>query len=472
MATYSLPHGSLRLLLALCVGMLVALPAWSATLTVTPPVIASNNTALVTLNITGLSLGQTVYVNRYFDMLGTGVLASYDPLIEHFAVTDGAQPQLCGKPVPIMPGDGDGAVNGAITVSLPPGDSHLLLQAAIQTIFQVTDTSGNPLATATLAVTPYAYGQTISGKVTAAGTPLPGTFVMLVAAPDGHQLVAATFTDTSGNYSLTCPPGLYYLTAFNGGTTSSTNGFLTPANWQQAPITIGSGQTLTQNLSLSAATMQITGTVIDRASGAGLPGVMLAAAPEHGDQPYVSLAFTDAAGNFRFWVTAGDWKLGTADWGMAGLSLQGYVGAAGNIAVSTLAGNQSGVSVPAAKATTLICGKINSTTAPLAGVDVLGETPCYDALATTDSTGYYVMPVIAGRWHVKVRDGDYTKNGLFSRLTHDAIATNFQASILTWRTTPSPPSCRGWCRTMPVSPCRAFSSPAGDRIAAAGAAAR
>jgi len=407
------------LFLLLCV--LASLPAFAVTLGITPAAIDTHYTSLVSLDIDGLAPGQSVTIERYVDVLGSGVFDTHDPLFQHIVVTDGQQPMIAGTRVPVMPGDEDGAANGHIHTSFSAANPHNLLQFSGNSFYRVTDAGGTLLASGTLPITQYNFGQTISGQVTAGAGGVAHAMVILFAAPGGTDLVASTVTDGSGNYSLQCPVGTFYLVAYTGG-------YLATTNWHQAPVTLTSGQTRTIPLTLTAATQHITGKVTDRVTGAGVAGVLLAASPEHGDQPISVLSGSDSAGNFDMFVTTGDWKIGVIEAISPSLTAQGYVSCANNVNVSMPGG--SAVTIPVAAATAVITGTLKAAGTPLAGVDITAETNRYDTSAVTDANGYYVLPVIPGMWHVKANDADLQKAGAFAQQTADVLAVANQAAAL------------------------------------------
>src|SRR4051812_598935 len=104
---------------ALSSATILVSPAWARggiALTVSPASIQSDYVGKVTFQVTGMTAGQTVLVERFADLNGNGVIDSTDPLVGSFSVTDGVVPIIGGVRNLNVPGDEDGSANGAVRI--------------------------------------------------------------------------------------------------------------------------------------------------------------------------------------------------------------------------------------------------------------------------------------------------------------------------------------------------------------------
>src|SRR5438067_6554326 len=113
-------NASIRCSLAILCSMAILSSARATVgLTVSPASITNDYAGKVTLTITGLSAGKTVRVERFSDINSNGVVdAATDSVFRSFTVTDGQLPIIGGVRNLNVPGDDDGATNGAIRVDL------------------------------------------------------------------------------------------------------------------------------------------------------------------------------------------------------------------------------------------------------------------------------------------------------------------------------------------------------------------
>ena len=90
-------------------------PLRAAGLVVSPAAISNSYTGLITLQVTGLTNGEPVTLEKYHDVNGNGVLNPGETLLQSFRVTDGLVSSIGGVRNPNVPGDEDSAANGQIT---------------------------------------------------------------------------------------------------------------------------------------------------------------------------------------------------------------------------------------------------------------------------------------------------------------------------------------------------------------------
>jgi len=178
----------------------------AASVTISPTAVQEDYVGKVSLTVTGLTVGKTVLVERFVDFNGNGVVDAEDKLTLSFKVTDGQVALIGGVRNTNVPGDDDGASDGAIRIDLPfPNVDGVFTTAAAKFIFRVSDPQNSfTSVTAVFQVTQKVQSQGVSGQITAAsgGAPVSSAFVIL-SPPSGSPL-AATLTDANGNYPY-CP---------------------------------------------------------------------------------------------------------------------------------------------------------------------------------------------------------------------------------------------------------------------------
>ena len=125
----------------------------AVTLTVTPSAISNNYGGVITLNITGLTNGNPVSVQKYFDLNGNGVPDSGEPMIDAFKIKDGGANIIGGVTNLNVPFDSNSAT-GAITTTLDFAPPRTLANAVAQYVFRLSSPSNDftPI-TATFTVT-------------------------------------------------------------------------------------------------------------------------------------------------------------------------------------------------------------------------------------------------------------------------------------------------------------------------------
>ena len=364
--------------------------ASAAGLTVGPTSISNTYSGSITLQITGLTNGETVLVERFLDLNNSGSVDAGDLLVQSFKVTDGQVTAFGGIRDINVPGDDDSATNALIQTGLSFNSGPEFSRAAGQHLFRVSSPTGRftPVVQP-LTVTQASFAQRITGAVTSAG-PVPGAFVaLLVQVGNDVRFVAGAQADASGNYSLNAAPGTYLML-------TEKSGFV--ADFGTAPmVTLNSSQVITQNLTLIAGNQTISGRVTDVASGNGIPATQLFFQSSNNK---FTFAFTDTNGNFSVSSVLDQWEVDVSDFS---LSQAGYLRPQNKPQVDTTGGSVVGVSIQLAKETALIYGNLkNDTNAPLPGISLSGNdgNNQYQANATTDTNGNYAMGVTATSWFI------------------------------------------------------------------------
>ncbi|PYK98323.1 MAG: hypothetical protein DME19_12955 [Verrucomicrobia bacterium] len=377
--------------LLICASFLLPPVARAAVgFTVSPSSLSNTYSGQITLQISGLTNGETVLVERFLDVNRNGIDPG-DLLVQSFKVTDGQVTAFGGIRDVNVPGDDDGSSNGLIQTSFSFNSAPEFSRAAGQHVFRVSSPSGG-LAVQTLNVTqPLPAAQFITGQITnslGALVPYP-TVALLVQTGQDVQFVVGAVGSASGDYTVVAAPGTYLVLPTKVGFVSDLS---------TAPvITLNAGEFITQNLELTPGTQTISGTIADAATGNGIPGLQLFLESSNNK---LAIAFTDANGDFTVSTVPDQWKLDISDFN---LSQSGYLRPQNKPRIDTTAGGVTGVNVQLAKEAALIYGSLkNDTNASLQGISLFGNdnNNQYEANATTDATGNYTMGVTAGTWFI------------------------------------------------------------------------
>lgn len=337
-----------RLALLLSVALSFTASAETAVLTISPPTVSNTYNGNITLQVTGLTNGEMVIVQKYLDVNGDGVVDTGDILCQQFKLTDGQAKTFLDGATSVtnynVPGDTD-STGGQITAQL-----NLPVSGFEQTIvgtylYVVSSPYGNfTPVTNSLTVTNFAFGQSFSGSVSANGTNVPDAIVLLFQ-PIGNNInpQGGTVADSSGNYQISAAPGFYALVAFQSN-------FL--ANPGGASATLVSGVNISTNLNMISADRSISGSFLDASnSSIGLAGML---APVQ-NKNFLTVAFTDTNGNFSAGVVSGQWQIQASDQGM---TFKNYLRPQNKTQVDASGGSVSGVSVTFVKANALFYGKV------------------------------------------------------------------------------------------------------------------
>jgi hypothetical protein len=368
-------------------------PAFS----VTPSTMADNNLGTLTLQISGLQAGETVYVGKYLDANGNGAPDAGDSFIQGFALTDGQAITVGGVTNINIPYDSN-ATAGTITAKLNLKNSGIEQQFVGKYLYMVISSTGrfSPLA-ASFQISNAVRGQFISGDIKSGGTAVPNALVLLFT-PSGDNMSpqGGIVADSAGHFKIQAAPGNYMVTAFRSNYVANMSG--------SPGVSLGTGASATANITLVPATCHITGHVVDVLdSESGLPGILL---PVENDNGGLAIGFSDANGAFDVPVTAGQWKI-NPDTG--NLRLLGFCAPNDSTKVDTSTGGVSGLDIQVPRSDALVYGHVlDASNKPLKGVSLYGDDGrgMYENDAVTDDNGLFVMGVIAGSsWYLGVDDG-------------------------------------------------------------------
>ena len=176
--------GSARLL-ALLLSLLACqtLPA-AVGFSVTPPTVSSTYIGNITLQITGLTSGQTVVVQKFLDANTNGVIDGADLLWQQFQLTDGQASAIGGVTNINVPGDTD-TTPGRITARVFFRTDDTPLNIIGRYAYRLFSPTGlfTPV-TNLFTITNVAYAQSLTGSVVNNGTNVPNAIVFVFHPPD------------------------------------------------------------------------------------------------------------------------------------------------------------------------------------------------------------------------------------------------------------------------------------------------
>jgi len=321
--------------------------------TLNPSSVSNTYGGTIALQVTGLTNTETVVVQTFLDANTNGVIDGADLLVQQFNLTDGQASVIGGITNINVPGDTD-TTAGQITAQLNFQSGDFAISGKYE--YRLSSPTGHftPI-TNLFTITDFPYAQSFTGNVVNSGTNVPNAFVLFFQSnnngPEGGAVA-----NNSGSYTIKAAPGTYQLVAFKSNYV---------ANFSSPPIlTLGSGTTLSTNLTLINTTRSISGRIVDAAnSGIGLPGLLV---PVTSTDGLLAVGFTDGNGNFTVPVTASNWKI---ERNQSALGFYGYVAPGNSTSVDTSTGSVAGVTIALPRATALFYGSVkDNLNQPLAGV--------------------------------------------------------------------------------------------------------
>ena len=347
----------------------------------TPSAVSNTYSGFITLQISGLTSGDTVVVQKFLDINTNGIVDSHDPLVQQFNLTDNAPGQVFNNVTNYnVPGDTN-LTAGTIGTSLNFQNGDFVQDLIGHYLYVLSSPAGHftPI-TNSFNVTNFPFAQNFTGNVVSnsTATTLSNSIILLFPPPrSGHngpgQPLGGTVANSAGAYTIAMPTGTYTLVAFRTNFATSLG---------TAPVvTLGSGQTITTNLSLSTnATTSISGTLVDATNNTvKLPGIFL----PFSANSLLAIAFSDTNGNFTAQVSSGQWSVGSDD---SGLIIHGYVGYNSGTNINS---GSTGVVLPFYRANAMFYGSVKDNLGnPIVNVDVNDQ----DTTSNTYSMDGYTDP--------------------------------------------------------------------------------
>lgn len=356
------------------------------TLSVSPSSVDANYTGNIDATIGNLGGTEATSLQLVVDLNGNGSADVTEPVVHQIELKDGTRMVVGGVRNWNVTGDEDGVLNGTIQARLRLAQLPEFGRLAGKYVWRATASEGAPQEKA-FTVTQVDTGQQISGTVTSNGTAVDHAAVVLLDAtkPDSEP-VGGVYADANGNYTVKVVPGMYAVIP-------ARLGLVTPLD-DAAMVEVSAGQQATADLTLQAATRQISGVVRKTGSGTLLPGIQIFVEDENAG--VLAIGVTGTNGQFSIPVLSGTWQVEVSD---RQLISYGLIGLGEDPQVSTTAGNAENVVVELSDPTALIHGTLKtSDNQPLAGVGIFAWKSPFQANAMTDDEGRYVLAVSAGDW--------------------------------------------------------------------------
>jgi hypothetical protein len=401
-------------LFVLCILVLIGLQhGYGATVSLTPSRASSFYTGVISLQIDGLTNGETVRVEKFIDVNTNNAVNAIDMMVDSFLLTDNQSIAVGGVTNRHRPYDRNPA-NGVITADLP--FHHVDIDHVVaRYIFRVSSLTGRFVSSNGLfRVTNSADAQSVRGLIRNSGTNVPyGIVGALREGPDGPGYVAAALAASNGFFTLNLPMGAYRLIGVK-------RGFV--GNFETAPaINLTAGANLSNNVSITLATRSISGRLVDAGNtNSGIPGLQMFVS----SNPYFTLAFSDTNGNFSVPVQPGIWRVEPEE---RVLAVRGYLGLDDEPIADTSTSSVSNMVIALDKATALIYGTLKSpSNAPIAGIEVFAYAGgnMFDTRGVTDAGGEFFLGVTANNWSVNARSEELSALGY---LSGSSVGTNLLA---------------------------------------------
>ena len=374
-------------------------PAFAAPVVqVSPSTITSTQQTNIQLSISGITAGETAFVEQFVDVNQNGYVDSADTLVRSFHVTDGVRSTFN----PNIQGDEDSSVNGVILTTINYY-SLTELHSAGNYLFQAT--SEGLSSDATFTITPTATAQSVSGTITPESGDFPGAWVVLID-PLVDVIRASTFADANGDYQLYVPEAGSYMV---GAITTRSGYYFDTSNFQAVTVVPG-GQISGIDILLSTSGYTISGQIVDETNQSnGINGlqVEIAGADDSGNDIFAQ-TLTDEYGNFSITAPAGTYQ-GSVYGGHPenGAVQKGFI-AYNDGDVLVVSDNITGIVGAVKPVTTYVSGQvINAQGSPVPGFVVSaenwGDVDVFRASAVTDENGNYTLGLIPStNWHVEV----------------------------------------------------------------------
>ena len=399
------------LLLSIFLAAFATAPVQAAVnFTLSESAVSNMFTGTLSLQVTGLTNGEPVVLQKFIDANGNGAVDAGEALMGQFKITEGQVTRIGGVRNKNVPGDADETADGTINETFDFSDPKDFAHHVANYVFRVSSPSGNfaPIVR-TFAVTNSTLGQGVTGTVT--GVPY-ASIILLKPTADGSEPFVGGIANGSGVFSISCPPGTYQVLATKSGMVT---------DFASAPIvTVGTGSSANATIALSAANQTISGTLTNSVAGGVLAGVQLRLQSATG---LFALGYSDTNGQFSIPVTAGVWS---PDLEGSMVHTLGYVAPEMLPDIDTTGGSVGGIVQPIQPATALFYGNFRDggNQAGIAAMRFSGDDQSRTNYAggLTDGNGYYTLGVAAGVWSVGPDTKALIDRGLLATSTNATIA--------------------------------------------------
>lgn len=379
-----------------------------------PGVIGTDFNDFLDVEISGLSLGQSVLLERFLVDNDQGVINANAVLMDSRVITDGELRRVGGEVnfdevMDYYEIDLEAFTDrdGVIYAYFPLREGFDLLPG--EYVYRVSSPQDSFTAqTEQLTIVDTPEPQYYTGRVeTPAGDPVPGALVGLLQPVGGYShLRRVTVADANGDYTLYAP----FSDEFD--LVAVAPGFV-------GPFAVGTEQFIAEDgvvardLTLTPGTRTMSGTVVDETTGepiAGLPVTFMTTdASGLPDDRLFTQTWTDGQGQFSVAVTDETWGI---TFKPRDVSSRGYLTNAEELlqTVDLSSGDASDVQVALTRGTSMITGTLASEEftdsagdpQPIEGVEVFAiNVEANRAVAgVTYEDGWFNLPVTPGHWEV------------------------------------------------------------------------
>ncbi len=376
--------------------------------------IPSNYLDYLDAYIGGLSLGQTIRLERFLVRNNEGVIDEDAILVDSRVITDGVLPLIGEEPNYNETLDYIEVDLEAVTFRDGEIETYFPIRGGLEAIpgeyvYRVSSPLGSfSPQTQRLTIVESPAEQRFTGRVMSDGAPVPGALVGLMQAVGGNysHLKTVAVADDAGNYSLAAP----FEDEFE--VVAVAPGYVGPLS-VGAEAYIAEGQEVERDLELVAGSRTIAGRVVDSATGqpvAGLP-VTFVTEDESGqtDGRAFTHTWTNRDGAFSVVVTPDRWGIVLKPSEVSSRSyLAGLTGAL--LRVDTTQADATEVVLPLVRGECMVSGYLRSQSRfdeagqgiPLEGVEVFAINPQLNLTASgvTYEDGWFNLAVTPGHWIV------------------------------------------------------------------------
>jgi hypothetical protein len=393
------------------------------TLTVSPSITSNTYTGVITLNITGLTNGEKVSVEKWLDLNANGSIDAGEPLVDAFKIADNdLTNNLIGGVMDISVPWDTNTTNGAITTTLNFAGSMAIENMTAHFIYRLVSPTGRfAPVTALFTITNANLPQSVSGTVYSNGlTPLPYAVVVALDQQAGNP-AGSVVADINGHYFLTLPASSYSLIA------GAANYYFDQSTGPSVILT--NGMAATNNLSLTNGTVTLSGSVYNAANSNGIGGLLLQL--QSGN--LFAIAFTDTNGNYSAAVSPSMWTVQATK---ERLARRAYVVQRSNTQWDTTTNSVSNANLALPHGTALFYGRVtDNLNAPFANVEIDASTGNdYSAKGYSDPNGNYAAAVLGGLtnevWNCDVNNGAGTPIGNYVLNQFNSLALSSNQTVL------------------------------------------
>ncbi len=363
--------------------------------------------------IGGLSMGQTVRLERFLVRNDEGIIDENAILLDSRLITDGFLPLIGEEPNYNETLDYIEIDQEAVSYRDGEIETYFPIRGGLEAIpgeyvYRVSSPRGSfPPKTQRLSIVENPTDQRFAGRVLSEGVPVPGAIVGLMQGVGGRysHLKTVAVADAEGNYSLSVP----FEDEFE---------VVAVASGYVGPLSVGSesyisaGELVERDIDLVAGSRTIAGRVVDSVTGmpiAGLPVTFVSGDEEgHPDGRAFTHAWTNRDGGFSVTVTPDRWGIVLKP---SDVSSRSYLTTSGALlTMDTTVGDATGLTLPLVRGDCMVSGYLRSKTEidesgqgiPLEGVEVFAVNLQANLTASgvTYEDGWFNLAVTPGHWVV------------------------------------------------------------------------